>query len=151
MDASDYHGCVDGQNPRFSSQRHQVCEQLLHKTQNKKPLFILLDGSWREAKKMFRKSPYLNNLPVLSINPQLLINSDYVSKYQIRNSSKDNQLATAEVAAQVLAIADEVENGRILDCWFEVYSYQYQKGVCQTNKGDPLAQTRFENLTANLR
>lgn len=131
-------------------QRHRVCEQLINKEQNKKPLFILLDGSWREAKKMFRKSPYLNNLPVLSINPQLLINADYVSKYQIRSSSKINQLATAEVAAQVLAIANETENAKILDSWFEVYSYQYQKGVCQTNQGDPLAQARFEQLTAKL-
>lgn len=28
--------------------------------EGKRPLFIMLDGSWREAKKMFRKSPYLD-------------------------------------------------------------------------------------------
>ncbi len=30
----------------------------------KKPLLIFLDGSWREARRIFRKSPYLNSLPV---------------------------------------------------------------------------------------
>ena len=39
-------------------------------TAGKKPLFIFLDGTWREAKKMIRKSPYLDNLPVLSITAE---------------------------------------------------------------------------------
>ena len=29
----------------------------------KRPLFILLDGTWSEARKMFRRSPYLDHLP----------------------------------------------------------------------------------------
>lgn len=32
----------------------------------KPPLFIMLDGTWAEARKMFRKSPYLNQFPVFS-------------------------------------------------------------------------------------
>ena len=32
---------------------------------DKRPLFVLLDGTWSEARKIFRKSPYLNRLPVL--------------------------------------------------------------------------------------
>ena len=35
----------------------------------KRPLFILLDATWAEARKMFRKSPYLDALPVLSLEP----------------------------------------------------------------------------------
>ncbi|MDO8888862.1 MAG: DTW domain-containing protein, partial [Hydrogenophaga sp.] len=42
----------------------------------KKPLFVLLDGTWSEARKMFRKSPYLDTLPVLSLHP------DQVSNYR---------------------------------------------------------------------
>ena len=38
----------------------------------KRPLFVLLDGTWSEAGKMFRKSPYLNHLPVLSLQPEQL-------------------------------------------------------------------------------
>ena len=33
----------------------------------KRPLFILLDATWAEARKMFRKSPYLDRFPVLSL------------------------------------------------------------------------------------
>src|SRR5690606_9483264 len=32
----------------------------------RRPLFILLDATWTEARKMQRKSPYLDRLPVLS-------------------------------------------------------------------------------------
>ena len=35
----------------------------------KRPLFILLDGTWAEARKMFGRSPYLDALPVLSLAP----------------------------------------------------------------------------------
>jgi DTW domain-containing protein len=38
---------------------HEVTVSL---TADKKPLFILLDATWPEARKMFRKSPYLNKL-----------------------------------------------------------------------------------------
>ena len=36
-------------------------------TQGKRPLFVLLDATWSEARKMFRKSPYLDRFPVLSL------------------------------------------------------------------------------------
>ncbi|HEY5716662.1 MAG TPA: DTW domain-containing protein, partial [Psychromonas sp.] len=48
--------------------------------ENKRPLFILLDASWAQAKKMFRKSPYLDNLPVLSFSPETL------SRYLLRKA-----------------------------------------------------------------
>ena len=112
----------------------------------KRPLFIMLDGSWREAKKMFRKSPYLAGLPMVSFDPASL--NGETSRYQIRNSALDNQLATAEVAARILSLAGEGENAQLLDLWFDVFSYQYQKSVCQTNKGNPKA---MENLQTFLK
>lgn len=130
----------------YAKENQQVFNQEIDDKSNKKPLFIMLDGSWREAKKIFRKSPYLNGLPILSIDPQSFIHKDYLPKYQLRSSEKINQLCTAEVAAQVLAVAGEPVNAKILDSWFDVYSYQYQKSVCQTNKGDPQAQQRYESL-----
>ncbi|MBQ4843990.1 DTW domain-containing protein [Pseudoalteromonas sp. MMG013] len=63
---------------------------------NKIPLYIFLDGTWREAKKMFRKSPYLDNLPILSVSPESL------SDYQLRVAAHAHQLSTAEVACVVL-------------------------------------------------
>ena len=42
------------------------------RVEGKKPLFVFLDGTWREAKKMIRKSPYLDGFPILSISPEKL-------------------------------------------------------------------------------
>jgi len=94
----------------------------------KKPLFIILDGSWREAKKMFRKSPYLDKFPVLSIN---LDTQD--ERYRLRKATGDDRLATAEVAAHVLRTYGEIqsgetENGDLLDLWFDTFNQQYQMG-----------------------
>jgi DTW domain-containing protein len=133
----------------YAKENQQIFNQEIDSKSDKRPLFIMLDGSWREAKKIFRKSPYLKGLPILSIDPQSFIHQDYLPKYQLRSSEKINQLCTAEVAAQVLAVAGEADNAKILDSWFDVYSYQYQKSVCQTNKGDPQAQQRFESLVQN--
>jgi len=133
----------------YAGEEQEVFQENITLDSNKKPLFILLDGSWREAKKMFRKSPYLNGLPILSIDPQKMISADYLPKYQIRSSAKVNQLATAEVAAHVLAIAGEQKNAELLDCWFDLYTYQYQKSVCQTNRGDPSSQSRLEQIIKN--
>ena len=116
----------------------------------KKYLFILIDGSWREAKRVYRKSDYLHNIPILSIDPQALLAEGYQSKYQIRKASKDHQLATAEVAAQVFALAGDNDTAEILTAWFEAYSYQYQLSVCQKNQGDPLAWDRYHELVDKL-
>lgn len=46
----------------------------------KPPLFIMLDGIPPEARKMFRKSPYLDNLPVISVDLSRL------SAYRLREA-----------------------------------------------------------------
>ncbi len=50
----------------YASPSRKVYHQL--PANSKPPLFILLDGTWTEARKMFRKSPYLDALPLFSIN-----------------------------------------------------------------------------------
>ena len=88
----------------------------------KRPLFIMLDGSWSEAKKMFRKSPYLDHFPLLSINP------DKPSRYKMREASKENQLGTAEVAARIIDLFGEHHNAEMLDLWFDVFRENYIAG-----------------------
>lgn len=88
----------------------------------KRPLFILLDASWAQAKKMFRKSPYLDALPVLSFSPQKL------SEYLVRKASKDNQLATAEVASCVLDEIGETANAHLLSLLFTTFKENYLLG-----------------------
>ena len=96
--------------------------QTIQLANNKRPLFILLDGTWAQAKKMFRKSPYLDNLPVLSFSPEKL------SQYLVRKATKDNQLATAEVASLVLASIGEQANADLLALFFSTFKENYLLG-----------------------
>ena len=88
----------------------------------KKPLFILLDGTWPEARKMFNKSPYLDGFPVLAIKP------DTLSTYGMRVANCDEHLCTAEVAACVLEVAGEHKAGQALQHWFNLCSSRYMAG-----------------------
>ncbi len=85
----------------------------------KRPLFILLDATWIEARKMFRKSPYLNNLPVLSLQPEQL------SRYRLRRSTRDEHLCTAEVAALCLEQAGDGRAAAALDAWLDLFTERY--------------------------
>lgn len=87
--------------------------------EDKKPLLIFLDGSWREARRIFRKSPYLDNIPVLSIRP------DSISQYLMRRSENEQHLATAEVAALVLDQIGEQQAAKVLQAWFAAFRESY--------------------------
>ena len=84
-----------------------------------RPLFILLDATWPEARKMFRKSPYLNRLPVLSLAPE------QVSRYQLRRSKRDDHFCTSEVASLCLELAGEVHAADTLQAYLDVYTHHY--------------------------
>ncbi|RRW26741.1 tRNA-uridine aminocarboxypropyltransferase [Stutzerimonas stutzeri] len=86
---------------------------------DKRPLFILLDATWTEARKMFRKSPYLDDLPVLSLQPEAL------SRYRLRRSTRSDHLCTAEVAALCLELAGDAAAANTLDAWLDVFTEHY--------------------------
>ena len=85
----------------------------------KRPLFVLLDATWPEARKMFRKSPYLNHLPVLSLLPQQL------SRYRLRRSTRDDHLCTSEVASLCLDLSGESQAAWTLEAYLEVFTHHY--------------------------
>ncbi|WP_298440675.1 tRNA-uridine aminocarboxypropyltransferase [uncultured Ferrimonas sp.] len=110
---------------------------------NKTPLLILLDATWKQARKMFQ-SDYLSTIPVLSISPEAL------SRYQLRSAAHDHQLATAEVAAQVLALAGETDNANVLDAYFQVFSQRYLAGKMKKPAISDSEPFQFlQSLTAN--
>lgn len=86
--------------------------------QGRTPLYVMLDGTWREAKKMFR-SPYLASLPVLGVNPE------EGSSYQLREAVHKHQLCTAEVAAMVLALGGDAPAAAALENYFETFRRNY--------------------------
>jgi DTW domain-containing protein YfiP len=102
----------------FATPEREVVSSLQH-APGKRPLFILLDGTWNEACKMFRKSPYLNHLPVLSFLPEQL------SRYRLRRSKRDDHLCTSEVGALCLALAGEQHAADTLEAYLEVFTGHY--------------------------
>ncbi len=80
----------------------------------KRPLFILLDATWTEARKMFRKSP--------SLQPEQM------SRYRLRRSRRDDHFCTAEVAAMCLDLAGDHLASQALDAYLDVFSLHYLSG-----------------------
>jgi DTW domain-containing protein YfiP len=91
----------------------------------KRPLFILLDATWPEARKMFRKSPYLDKLPVLSLA------SDQISRYKLRRSRRDDHFCTSEVAALCLDLAGEPVAAQTLEAYLDVFTHHYLRAKSQ--------------------
>ena len=85
----------------------------------RRPLFILLDGTWAEARKMFGRSRYLDPLPVLSLEPA------QASRYRLRRSCREDHFCTSEVAAMCLDLAGEPTAARTLAAYLEVYTHHY--------------------------
>lgn len=83
---------------------------------HKRPLFILLDGTWPEARKMFRKSPYLDELPVLTLS------SKQRSRYKLRRSNNEAHLCTAEVAILCMELAEDDLAANALSQWFDLFT-----------------------------
>ena len=85
----------------------------------KRPLFILLDGTWSEARKMFSRSPYLDRMPVLCLEPA------GASQYKLRRSRRSDHFCTSEVAARCLSLAGDVAAGRTLQAYLGVFTHHY--------------------------
>ena len=105
----------------------RVVHDVVHEdeTPTKRPLFILLDGTWDEARKMFRKSPYLQNFPVLSLQPEQL------SRYTLRRAQSASHLCTAEVGALCLDLVHDTQAAHALSAYFDVFTEHYLKAKQQ--------------------
>jgi len=104
--------------PGEYTESRRVVEQV-ERENVERPLFILLDATWTEARKMFRKSPYLDGLPVLSLRPEAL------SRYRLRRSTRSDHLCTAEVAALCLDLAGDSAAANTLDALLDVFTEHY--------------------------
>ncbi|MFZ6757586.1 tRNA-uridine aminocarboxypropyltransferase [Undibacterium sp. Ji50W] len=92
---------------------------------NKRPLFILLDATWPEARKIFKKSPYLTQFPVLSLLPEQL------SRYRLRRSRRDDHLCTSEVAAICLGLAGDHAAAQALEMYLDLFTDHYLRAKQQ--------------------
>ena len=82
---------------------------------NTVPLFILLDATWQEARKMVRKTPWLNALPRLTLNPI------HTSKYALRRNQHDGNLCTCESGIELLHLLQESTQAEQLQTYFNAF------------------------------
>ena len=107
----------------------------------RRPLFVLLDATWPEARKMFRKSPYLDKLPVLSLQGEQL------SNYKLRRSQREAHFCTSEVAAMCLSLAGEQLAAQTLEAYLDVFTHHYLRAKQQLPvDGCDAAQQRLSAL-----
>ncbi len=84
------------------------------------PHFIILDGTWQEAKKIERKSPWLNKVQRVHLTPTQL------SNYQLRRNQSDGHLCTLEVVSEILQLLDEEQAAQQLTVFLDHFSRVYQ-------------------------
>ncbi|MDI1271964.1 tRNA-uridine aminocarboxypropyltransferase [Polaromonas sp.] len=112
-------------------------------TPARRPLFVLLDATWPEARKMFRKSPYLDQLPVLSLQ------SEQLSRYRLRRSQRDAHFCTSEVGALCLELAGESHAAQTLEAYLDVFTHHYLRAKQQLPVDmEDAAHQRLRGLSA---
>ncbi|MBE0487582.1 MAG: DTW domain-containing protein [Halomonas sp.] len=100
------------------------------KAAGRTPVYVLLDGTWRQARRIFRKSPYLDRLPVLPLH------SERLTRYRLRKPASAEHLCTAEVAAELLRQGGDDSAAQALDDYFDAFNESYA------------ASRRFEKIQA---
>lgn len=89
------------------------------KQEGRIPVFIILDGTWRQVRRIFRKSPYLERLPVLPLH------TDRQTRYHLRKPASASHLCTAEVAAELLRQSGDATAADVLDDYFDAFNDSY--------------------------
>ncbi|MDD1826651.1 DTW domain-containing protein [Photobacterium sp. ZSDE20] len=105
----------------FPSDESVECQQaVLNKANDREPLFIILDGTWQEAKKMLNKSPWLQAIPQIHLD----ITSE--SSYTLRRNQDSGHLCTCEVGVELLKALGEKEPARLINDYYQYYLKVFQ-------------------------
>jgi DTW domain-containing protein YfiP len=102
---------------------NKKCTKAEYKSTGKIPAFILIDGTWKEARKILRKSDYLNKLPRISLEP------NFKSQYDLRRGATEGNLCTIEAAIEVLKINNELENSQSINDFYKLFLSSYKAGA----------------------
>ncbi|UTA47844.1 DTW domain-containing protein [Simiduia sp. 21SJ11W-1] len=80
---------------------------------------LVLDGTWKQGRRMYNLSPWLQQVPALKLNPAAR------GEYATRVAAHDEYLSTAESAALALSLAGEIPLGQHLFDYFAVFNKHY--------------------------
>ncbi|MBK1810248.1 DTW domain-containing protein [Clostridium sp. YIM B02505] len=97
--------------------------KLMDNYTDKTPAFILLDGTWKEANKILRRSDYLKGLPRISLSV------DFKSEYNLRRGVVEGNLCTIEAAIEVLKLNNDLENATLIKEIFDLFLSGFKAGI----------------------
>lgn len=106
------------------------------KSQARIPVFIILDGTWRQARRMFRRSVYLDKLPILPLH------TERETRYRLRKPASKAHLCTAEVAIELLRQGGDIAAADRLDDYFDVFNDSYAASRLHHKIDPPTAAMR---------
>ena len=81
--------------------------------------FILLDGTWKQARRMLTLSRWLDGIPTLAFPESLL------RGYAVRKSEHLHQVSTAEAGGLCLQLANEPLQANKLFDYFKIFNLHY--------------------------
>ena len=93
-------------------------------------LLVVLDGTWRRARRLLRLNPLLGTLPRLALQPQA------PSRYRVRRAREPDALATVEAVAAALGMLEPARDFAPLLAPFEqmvegqLQARQARTGAC---------------------
>ncbi|MFL0797813.1 MAG: DTW domain-containing protein [Cellvibrionaceae bacterium] len=106
----------DDDDPRVSYQWPQAIGQ---EPEAKRPTLIILDGTWKQARRMFNLSPYLAGLPVISVEHKL------TSSYFTRQAAHWHYLSTAESVGLALQQLNSPAASKAVLAYFAEFNRRY--------------------------
>ncbi|MDD1793485.1 DTW domain-containing protein [Enterovibrio makurazakiensis] len=81
-----------------------------------KPLhFIIVDATWQQARKMLRQSPWLEDVPTVTLPEGL------TTRYSLRRNQPSGSLCTCEVGIELMAALGEKKNASIMSTYLEQF------------------------------
>lgn len=94
--------------------------------EQRKVTLILLDGTWKQARKMYRQSQWLSDVPLLDLKHLLSSEAlSHLGNYRVRKAVEDGQLATCEAAAAALkGCGQDQACDQLLD-YFSIFNEHY--------------------------
>lgn len=94
-----------------------------YKSLEKILVFIILDGIWKEVRRILRKSDYLKNLL------RVLLNLIYKLEYILRRCVLEGELCIIEVVIEVFGLNYEFENVKLIKDVFDLFIKSFKVGV----------------------
>lgn len=128
----------------FTSQNGSLADTHKGGEHRQKPTLIFLDGTWRQAARMFNHSDWLRHIPFFALDDVV------VGEYAMRKASENSRLATAEAAGLVLSALKATTACVHLQHIFTVFNQHYAATRACTQVLPSVSHTYLEDYDTNI-